>query len=216
MTEILDGLRLFQRKRRVYWAAGALVMGLMIVLLLLTFNRAPDNVEITPLILGCINNKLGVMKIDKPDITTLTQVSSLCYSEILGENLLKDFEIRKNAFVQQYRAENILLWMVVAITIAGVVLAAVQLIASYKLAQEGHSEASGSLSNELILQKDKISLKSSITGLLILTVSFAFFMVFVQSVYTVEIKKTSPNENPITSAPSGGLGRQPEANNPSH
>ena len=71
----------------------------------------------------------------------------------------------------------------VIITISGVVLAAVQLIASYKLASTGRAEFAQT--SELMLQRDRVLLKSSVTGLLILTASFAFFFVYVVWVYTI-------------------------------
>lgn len=157
-----------------------------------------------------VREKLNLMKIDQPDLTNLTQSSSLCFDELLGQQSLRDFEVRKNVFVQQYHSGEILLWMVVAITLSGVVFAGFQIVASYKIAGSTMVEFGNDLTGEITLQKDKISLKSSVTGLLILVLSFAFFLVFVKSVYTIDIARIAPPSNPIgTAGADGGLGLPP-------
>jgi hypothetical protein len=95
-----------------------------------------------------------------------------------------DFGIRKSAFLNQQAETPVMLWMVVVITLSGVLLAAIQLLAAYKLASSGKGafEQGGQLS----VEAHKISLGSSVTGLIILTVSLAFFIVFVTQVYVVK------------------------------
>ena len=106
-----------------------------------------------------------------------------------------------------------LLWMVVALTISGVVMAALQLFVAYRLAVAGRGEVAAS--SELTLEQGKISLKSSVTGLLILVVSFAFFIVYVTWVFTIKETKIdveampAPSALPITLGV-GGLGPPPK------
>jgi hypothetical protein len=118
---------------------------------------------------------------------TLDQIKGsvdICYTLLNREDQLSEFAVRSKAYEQQYSANAILLWMVVAITIAGVILAGLQLLASYNL-----SVASGKAldqSNEITLARNQIVLKSSVTGLTVMLLSFAFFIVFVKYVYKIE------------------------------
>lgn len=73
--------------------------------------------------------------------------------------------------------------MVVAITIAGVGLAALQLFASYVLATAGKGELGSATT--FTAEAGKLTLQSSITGVVILVVSLAFFWLYVERVYTI-------------------------------
>ena len=85
------------------------------------------------------------------------------------------------------------MWMVVSITISGVLLSGLQLLVSYQLAVAGRGQFGES--GELSLEKDRVSLKSSITGLFILIVSFAFFAVFVFEIYKIREVNVDPTES---------------------
>jgi hypothetical protein len=102
-------------------------------------------------------------------------------------------------FIEQHFMGRVILWMVVGMTISGVLLAAVQLMAAYRLAESGR----GTLGDDgsISMESGKISVKSSVTGLLILVVSFAFFLVFVERVYT--IRRISDTGRETTSADNG-------------
>jgi len=90
--------------------------------------------------------------------------------------------------------------MVVLITISGVVLAGVQLLASYKLALAGHGGLAGA-GSEIHYSASSVSFKSSVIGLTILALSFAFFLVFV--IYVYELRDISSAATPAvqTSTP---------------
>ncbi|MDN7176676.1 hypothetical protein M0D69_01285 [Caballeronia sp. SEWSISQ10-4 2] len=120
----------------------------------------------------------------KPVVDSLYQISDLCYTEVRREALLGDFNIRRMTLVGQQFETLVIMWMVVAITFSGVILAGIQLVAAYRLAADGHEKFGGDQS-DLRIEQGHISLKSSVTGLLILTVSFAFFIVFVRWVYMI-------------------------------
>jgi hypothetical protein len=89
----------------------------------------------------------------------------------------------------------------------------VQLLAAYRLAGTGHGTFADQ--QEIVLEQNKISLKSSVTGLMILVVSFAFFMVYVAWVYTSkELKQETPESASVsaptpTSTATGGYGPVP-------
>lgn len=137
----------------------------------------------------CLETTLAKLRIDKPDLPLLRGIGDYCYAQAYNEFMLRDFDLRRDKFARQDYDEKIMLWMVVAITIAGVLLAGLQILASYRLAASGRGEFERD--SEVALEKSRISVKSSVTGLLILTVSFAFFMVFVIWVYTFKEDKVA-------------------------
>ncbi|GAC1634876.1 MAG: hypothetical protein NVS4B4_15720 [Bradyrhizobium sp.] len=143
-----------------------------------------------------------------PDIWE--RISGICHNEVLGEASLTDFTIRRSALIEQQTEGRIILWMVVAITLSGVALAGLQLVAAYRLASAGHGDFASA--QEVTLEQNKISLKSSVTGLMILVISFAFFMVYVVWVYTVKELKAPPTASSSeSSTSSGGYGPPPGA-----
>jgi hypothetical protein len=151
-----------------------------------------------------------------PDIWE--RISGICYNEVRNEADLTDFNIRRSVLVEQQIEGRIILWMVVAITLSGVALAGLQLVAAYRLASAGHGEFGSA--QEVTLEQNKISLKSSVTGLMILVISFAFFMVYVGWVYTVkELKPPSSSESSTSTGgygppPGGPVKAEPEATTP--
>lgn len=117
------------------------------------------------------------------DVGLLEHVNFVCNQQIAAEDTLTDFGIRKSAFLNQQVETPVLLWMVVAITLSGVLLAAIQLVAAYRLACVG--KAAFEQGGHLNIEHNKVSLGSSVTGLMILGISFAFFLVFVTKVYLI-------------------------------
>jgi len=74
---------------------------------------------------------------------------------------------------------------------SGVFMSAVQLFLSYRLATTGKELFTKD--SELAIESGKVSLKSSVAGLLILTLSLAFFMIYVLYIYSI---KEIPLERP--------------------
>ena len=132
------------------------------------------------------------------DMSVLANVYSFCYQQVAQEDILIDFGIRKSAYLNQQSQTPILMWMVVAITLSGVILAGLQLGAGYRLASLGKA-AFEQGNTELTVEQSKISLSSSVTGLVILTISLAFFIVFVYKVYLIQETHT-PVDAPISGA----------------
>lgn len=117
-------------------------------------------------------------------VADIRTVSSLCWQQIQFQGTLNDFEIRRLQFFQQYYSDPVLLWMVVIVTLSGVGLAGIQLLASFELAKaQGTALAQD---GDLEIDKGRIALKSSVTGLFILVISFAFFIVFVKFIYRID------------------------------
>ena len=134
---------------------------------------------------ACITKTLALLNVkDHPSLDDIKQSTAACYSIIYEQRALDEFSARALAFKQQYEANQVLLWMVVCITVSGVILAGFQLFASYKVAV-----ASGNTvgqNTELTVARNQIAIKSSVTGLSIMVLSFAFFLVFVRYVYKID------------------------------
>jgi hypothetical protein len=135
-----------------------------------------------------------------------------CYSMIQSHHLFNDAAIRKLTFLQQYRANGVLMWTVVAVTLAGVLLAGLQLWASYQLAA-ANKMALRANDAQLVLKGGQLVLKSSVTGLFILLISSCLFLVFVIYVYRFEVipdRGGSISLSPMPTLPMGKLGPPPE------
>jgi len=138
----------------------------------------------------CTNQALSLIKSSPVDVDLLASLRDYCYSRAHGDGLLNDFAIRRLKFLQQAYDERILLWMVVALTMGGVGLAALQMVTSYRLSADGRA-AGVEGPTEFSLERGRIALKSSVTGLFVLIFSFAFFYVFVFEIY--KIKDVNPD-----------------------
>jgi hypothetical protein len=173
----------------IFGLIAACVIVLISIVLTYLYSRNSNSLEG---ISACVERFASRSKVDYKSFSELSNLNSLCYG-LSGSQLFIDEEIiRRDNFVFQRFENAILLVMVVAITLSGVVLAGLQLFASYKLAIHGKGElASG---GEISYSKDSISFKSSIVGLVILAVSFAFFLVFVFYVY--DLKEGKDNSSP--------------------
>jgi len=112
----------------------------------------------------------------------LISLDFFCY-DLNGNQLRIDEEIiKRDNYIFQRNENVVLLYMVVLITFCGVFLAGMQLLASYRLATAGKGELAGGA--EITYNSQGASFKSSVVGLSILAMSFAFFLVFVLYVYT--------------------------------
>jgi hypothetical protein len=157
----------------------------------------------------CVSSTLKLLDLKQaPSIDILRQSVEHCYAMVRAQGLLSDFSTRELNFHQQYNANGVLMWMVVIVTCSGVGLAAVQLVASYRLAASNDKSAMATTNSEISLKRDQIVLKSSITGLFILLLSFGFFIVFVLYVYRFDKPEdhNAPTEQQIINVPRGGLG----------
>jgi hypothetical protein len=197
-------------------AAGAL-LALSILASNINFS-APSNLQAaTPSWAGrtqsCRSEILQSVKPEKLTTAAWSELSIACYEQVRGEAVLADFDIRRSNLIGMQSDSRIVLWMVVAITVSGVGLAGLQLFAAYRLAGAGRGEFAAS--QELSIEQNRISVKSSVTGLLILIVSFAFFMVYVFNVYGAkELKQDLPEARavrPIPTLGTGGYGPPPAA-----
>jgi hypothetical protein len=177
--------------------AAALVFA--VVNFLQNRGRPPPPIDMSSRMADCRTEIRGSIDPKQLSPTLWNQLSDICYMQVRGEALLADFNIRRSNLIEQQVEGRIVLWMVVAITLSGVALAGLQLLAAYKLAGAGHGDLE--TPQEITLEQNKISLKSSVTGLMILVVSFAFFMVYVAWVYTAkELQQETPESASVMAA----------------
>jgi hypothetical protein len=171
-----------------------------------TRNLSPAmNLQELPSVRDCISSNLSTLKFQTLQTDQLRDVSKLCFEQITYQGTLNDFQMRRFPYLQQYNSNPVLLWMVVIITFSGVVLAGVQLLAAFQLGQN-----LGDQQTSMSIEGNKFVLQSSVTGILILVVSFAFFIVFVRYVYKIDVvdpDQTSAQGRPLLQ--SGGLGLPP-------
>jgi hypothetical protein len=170
--------------------------------ILLTYRQAISNARAIPQaqaaapdagqqFTSCINGTFKTIGIRTPDAVAYASVWKLCGEQIYNIDALNDFTIRREKFTQQELDERVILFLVVAITLSGVFLAGLQLLASYRLASRRRLKFTED--STLSLEHDKVSLRSSVTGLMILIVSLGFFIIYVKWVYTIrETKAEAP------------------------
>jgi hypothetical protein len=185
------------------------IFGLLVGVNTASINFNPGQEPLS--IAQCIRQTLELIDLKRaPAEPDLRQLFEHCFAVVKSQELINDILVRKVGFIQQYHTNAILMWMVVLITISGVMLAAFQLFGSYQLAmiQKTDFAAAG----ELALKRDQIVLRSSITGLFILLISFAFFLVFVLYVYRLDaVPKGDFVNAPVVLSPEDGLGPAPGA-----
>ena len=154
---------------------------------------------------SCMDRYAAAPADDKAaQINLLWSIYYLCDAMISRKLLYEEQVIRNENFVFQRYENTIIMLMVVSITISGVILAGFQLFASYKLASVG--KATFADAGEVTIDSHSLAVKSSVVGVIILAISFAFFLVFVLYVYTFTPASNNgaaaPSSPPPTASPS--------------
>jgi hypothetical protein len=182
----------FELYHHVYLVTSAVLFSIVIFFSDAYAAQPTDTSSAVPFgtsISQCTAHVLSLIKsAEHPSPDEVKQSVDICYTIMNREGQVSEFNVRSQAYLQQYSSNIVLLWMVVAITISGVFLAGLQLLASYRLATLTGSNLSEP--DELTLARNQIVLKSSVTGLSIMLLSFAFFLVFVRYVYKIEEPNT--------------------------
>ena len=129
----------------------------------------------------CILDTQSLSKVQINNLNDYIGLYNLCNDEIYRNYEYRDFGIRKEKFVRQELDERVNLWLVVIITVSGVLMSAIQLFMSYKIALSGKEYWSSDAT--FAIKQGEISFKSSVTGLAILAMSLAFFVVYVGWIY---------------------------------
>jgi hypothetical protein len=186
--------------------------GMVTAVLAWNSRGAPDiSVQKPSSMSECIPNTLKLVTKDPVSTPELVKFAKEhCYSLIRSQELLNNFYVFDMAYVQQYQTNPVLLWLVVGVTVSGVILAALQLLAAFQLAMTKDQDIEGG--GAMSVKRNEIALKSSVTGLFILLMSFAFFLVFVLNVYRIEPLKDQERLPPqVRVLPDGKLDGPPSA-----
>lgn len=88
------------------------------------------------------------------------------------------------SFDWQYTSGKVIFWLIVLLVLAGLLFAGVQFYMGYKHPLEG-GDGEQTSDSELEATLQGIKLKSSVLGLLILTLSMAFFYMYLKFVYPI-------------------------------
>jgi hypothetical protein len=120
---------------------------------------------------------------DAATVDLLEHISEYCYDDQRRIDQVSESSIRRGLYIHQRYENNVILFMVVLITLSGAALAGVQLLTSYNLAATGHLGGDGA--TDLSLEQGKLSIKSSVTGLVVLALSLAFFGIYIVKVYSI-------------------------------
>lgn len=165
---------------------------------------------------SCETQSLGLLANDIPhDVQRLEDVSHYCYDNIRRTDELSKSMILRGLYIHQRFENNVILFMVVLITLSGVALSGLQLLTSYNLAATGHLQGEGA--TDLSLEQGKLSIKSSVTGLVVLAFSLAFFFIYISQVYRIIPASASPADKgqtvvapaSVSAAPSPGASQPP-------
>jgi len=155
-------------------------------------------------------------------VSELYGLSNFCFGKIGSQFKLDEEKIIRDSYIFQRNENVVLLYMVVLVTLSGVALAGLQLLASYSLASGGRGKLAEG--GELKYSAHGVSFRSSVVGLMILAMSFAFFLVFIVYVYTFQpdqparatgdasranLLPASPNAKKGQSAPPANASPQP-------
>jgi hypothetical protein len=154
---------------------------------------------------ACMSTYQSTVAPPPVSVTALRDLDGFCYNMIAKQLWIEEQIARDDAFVLQKFENLVMLWMVVAITLSGVGLAGLQLYASYQLALSGHGKFMADGATDLSYSDKSVAIKSSVMGLIILVISFAFFMVFV--VYLHPIRTVEMIARPLP-PPAASVGPQ--------
>jgi hypothetical protein len=148
----------------------------------------------------CVDHYKSTASSTALQVQDLLSLNSFCFIHTANQLQVDEEVIKRDNYIFQRNETLVLLYMVVLITFVGVLLAGLQLLASYKLATLGRGELTGGA--EIAYSPQGASFKSSVVGLSILAMSFAFFLVFVLYVYTFRDPNQSSTSTPTLRAAS--------------
>lgn len=151
----------------------------------------------------CIRAQTAAAKGATDALVQLDHVRMVCNNIATDQARLNILIANGKIYANQLTMNNVLLFVVVIITLCGLVLSALQLWASYKLALTGH----GTLADggDVNITTSNVAVKSSVVGVVILGVSLAFFTLFIIYVYPLKpLAASPPSVVPAVGPPAAG------------
>lgn len=160
---------------------------------------------------SCVADVISKLYSTSPTFANYQVAHDYCSIHTYSELVIQDFKLRRSAYALQGIMGQVILWMVVIITLSGVGLASMQLFASYRLAEKLGSNPQTDATT-LGIEPGKLVISTSVSGLMVLIVSFAFFYVFVSGVYKMD---DSSNAQPtsVEAKLHSALGQGPRLSN---
>jgi hypothetical protein len=132
---------------------------------------------------ACITRYRDALGPEAATADGLDRIRGICENMLAAQFRLETLATGQDIYANQLYQTTIVLWMVVTITLSGVVLAALQLWATYRLAMEGKGAIADG--GEATIEYNRLVVRSSAVGVVILALSFAFFAIYVLYVYRI-------------------------------
>lgn len=136
----------------------------------------------------------------------IVDTDGACFDRLDRESSLVTTRIRHNAYVIQQQQTRELMWLVVGITFGGVALAAMQLIAGFRLANAGRASFEKSQGGSIAVEAHKLSVNSSVSGVLVLALSLCFFYIFTERVYLIQEDGSTGKQSQSAGSSGGTVG----------
>jgi hypothetical protein len=158
----------------------ACLLGLLGLLVFLGAAAPPGKTSIEE----CMARQTAQLQGRSPEQAGIGNLEGVCFTILSDEQKIAHGQITNRIYATQITHSHVLLVTVVVITLSGLVLATLQLWASYKLAVASH----GTLADggDVTIEPGKVAVKSSVVGVIILAISLAFFGLFVTKVYPIQ------------------------------
>ncbi len=151
-------------------------------------------------IIHALNQQIDLLKAQLADQHAPLQAK---YAEALTAQYDEQIALLK-ATAELYRWQNfastVMMWTAVAVVLAGLLFAGYQLYFSVKLDRK--------MDGELELSAQRLKVTSSVVGVVILAMSIAFVLIFVDKVYTITSAPPAGITAPLT-APAGQSHQEP-------
>ena len=110
----------------------------------------------------CIAHYRGVIGPAPFDLDVLDRVRVVCENILAGQYRLETGATGQQIYANQLFQNGVVMWMVVTITLSGVVLAGLQLWATYRLAMAGKGVIADG--GEATVQHNRLVVRSSVVG----------------------------------------------------
>ncbi|MFM0078792.1 hypothetical protein P0D72_07860 [Paraburkholderia sediminicola] len=146
------------------------------------------------------------------EIDTLKQVSKFCFDESGYAYDETEWEVRRGAYEQSQTQSDAILRLVEGMTWGGIVLAGLQLAFVFALSWRERKLLADAtkLTAESSKETSKLYFSSSVVGLTLLVITFAFFYLYIHNVYPVTDQSSAPGSG----SPQAGMGRLDTASAP--
>lgn len=188
-------------------------------------TTVPRNLpQVAEAVASCMDSTSKTVKLEHSNLDDLKALSAYCFELVRHSDALQRKRVDDLAYIDQYPLGHVILGMVLVITLSGVLLAGMQVWAGYHASSRaadappppGGGAAAGDAGKPppatppaaidkdettIQLEAGKLFVKSSVTGLLILVVSLAFFFLYLKFVYRIQEPPSAASTIPLATIP---------------